>query len=392
MTATDPLALPDPRAFPDAAAAPRDAAALYATAQASLAAESGGHADALDREARAALGRMLADDGAALAAILAGSPSVAVARHLWRLLDAAWQDAAGDGDAGLAVTVFALPLVIVAAVEAGRGERTLPGVLAAPDKLVAILREHRALCANRSVALGDALVAAGAIDVGALPQLLQWQRLPDAHAPGGALPARELMPAPLALAAAGESVHLRFLVGSAIARNGVDLLADAKVGPWGAPFAREVSRQIGDGAATVLALPRAPQRPLPAVWQGRLAQREVAAQIFASNALRKLRASVGEPTAIISAHTAADAVQGGELRLSLSSPFEPRDAEGFRCPLYPQERVGDVAAMLTDLLRDCRVTDIRTLAGVHPDRDRGTGLPVLYKPDTIPPPAAALVH
>ena len=392
MAAPHPLAIPDPRSFPDAAAAGPRAAALYRTAAASLAAETGARADALDGEVRATLEGMLSGDGAALAALLAGSPSVAVARHLWRLLDAAWRDAASDGEAGLAVTVFALPLVIVAGVEATRGERALSAVLAAPQRLVAILREHRALCGNQSVALGNVLIAADAIDVAALPQLLQWQRLPDAQALGAALPARVLAPAPLSLAAGREAVHLRFLVGSALARPGTDLLADTRVGPWGLPFAQELSRQVGDGAATVLALPRAPQSPLPAAWQGRLAQREAAAQLFASNALRKLRGSVGEPTAIISAHRAADAAQGGELRLSLSSPFEPRDAEGFRCPLYPQDRVGDVATMLADLLRDCRVADIRMLGGVHPDRDPATGLPVLFKPDTIPPPAAVLVH
>ena len=126
--------------------------------------------------------------------------------------------------------------------------------------------------------------------------------------------------------------------------------------------------------------------------QGRAAQREVSAQIFASNAIRKLRGTVGEPTAVISAHRASGAPGGGELRLSLSSPFEPRAAEGFRCPLYPLDRVGDVVSMLVDLMRDCRVTDIRTLAGVHADRDAGTGLPLLFKPDTIPASIAAVVH
>ncbi len=335
---------------------------------------------------------MLAGDGTQLAALLAGAPSVAIARHLWRLLDAAWRDAAAEGEAGLAITVFAIPVVVVAGLEAARGERTLSAVLAAPERLGAILREHRALAGNQSFALANVLVGAEAIDLPALPGLLRWRRLPDARAGAAALPERALAPAPLSLAAGSEAVHLRFLVGSALARPGADLLADTRVGAWGLPLAQELSRQLGDGVATVLALPRAPQGPLPAVWQGRLAQREAAAQIFAGNALRKLRGSVGEPTAIISAHRAADAAQGGELRLSLSSPFEPREAEGFRCPLYPQDRVGDVATMLADLLRDCRVADVRMLGGVHPDRDPATGLPVLYKPGTIPPPAAAVVH
>ncbi|MGC1817325.1 MAG: hypothetical protein WA900_06680, partial [Casimicrobiaceae bacterium] len=112
---------------------------------------------------------------------------------------------------------------------------------------------------------------------------------------------------------------------------------------------------------------------------GRTAQREIGAQVFASNAIRKLRASVGEPTAVISAHRAADAPGGGELRVSLSSPFEPRDAEGFRCPLHPYEAVRDVAGMLVSLLDDCRVSDIRVQPGVHPDVDATTGLRLLFK-------------
>jgi hypothetical protein len=147
---------------------------------------------------------------------------------------------------------------------------------------------------------------------------------------------------------------------------------------------------LGGGRVSVLALARAPARLLPAVQAGRAAQREVSAQLFASNAIRKLRASVGEPSAVISAHRAADAPGGGELRLSLSSPFETRDAEGFRCPLYVVDRVGDVLSMLTALLADCRVTDVRVVAGVHADRVAGSGMPLLFKPDTLPEGGEAL--
>jgi hypothetical protein len=155
-------------------------------------------------------------------------------------------------------------------------------------------------------------------------------------------------------------------------------------------LSKALSEELALAGATVLALPRAPQRPLPAVAAGHAAQREVGAQLFAGNAIRKLRVAAGEPTAVISAHRAPDAPGGGELRLSLSSPFVPRDAEGFRCPLYPLDRVTDVATMLVDLLSDCRVTDIRFAAGVHPDRDPTTGRTLLFKPDTLP--GAAAVH
>jgi hypothetical protein len=35
--------------------------------------------------------------------------------------------------------------------------------------------------------------------------------------------------------------------------------------------------------------------------------------------------------------------------------------------------------MLMDLLRDCRVADVRVLPGVHADRDPVTGGPLLFK-------------
>ncbi len=384
--------IPDPRTFADVASAPAPARALYALAEASLGAATGQRADALDHELRDAMGARLKDDGAVLAAAISGAPSVAVARHLWRALDAAWRDAAVSGDSGLAVTLFALPLVIVTGLETAGDEGTLPGILDDPAKLAAILGEFGAVKGNRTIALANGLVAADAIDIARLPEIHAWRRLPDALAPGAVLPARALAPAPLVFHAAREAVQLRFLVGTAIAKPGVDLLADAGVGRWGLPFTQELARQVGGGAVSVLALPRAPRRLLPAVSDGRAAQREVSAQIFASNAIRKFRGTVGEPTAVISAHRAPDAPGGGELRLSLSSPFEPRAAEGFRCPLYALDRVGDVVSMLVDLLRDCRVTDIRALAGVHPDREPETQLPLLFKPDTIPESARIALH
>src|SRR4030095_15660122 len=96
-----------------------------------------------------------------------------------------------------------------------------------------------------------------------------------------------------------------------------------------------------------------------------------------------MRASTGEPSAVISAHRTPDAASGGELRLSLSSPYTPRDAEGFRCPLYPVDRIADVVQMLTTLLHDCRVADVRTLGGVHADRDTATGAPLLFRADAL---------
>jgi hypothetical protein len=84
---------------------------------------------------------------------------------------------------------------------------------------------------------------------------------------------------------------------------------------------------------------------------------------------------------VISAHRAEE----GELRVSLSSPFGPRDAEGFRCPLFPFERVADAVGTIVGLMRACRIADVRVLDGVHPDREPMTGLPLFFRADAIGP-------
>ncbi len=185
-----------------------------------------------------------------------------------------------------------------------RGRRSsLPGALADPRALAAILGEVGALTGNRTFTLADALVGADAIDIARLPEIGLWRRLPDALAPG-ALPRARPRAGADRVHAGREAVHLRFLVGTAIAGLAPTCSRMRKVGNWGVPLAKAWS-ELGAGGVSVLALPRAPQRLLPAVSAGRAAQREVSAQLFASNALRKFRGSVGEPTAVISAHRAS---------------------------------------------------------------------------------------
>ncbi len=371
----------DPRLFPDAAAAPAEAAGLHALAAASQAA-MGQEAARLDGQIQEALAAMLSPgSGARLAAVFDTAPSSAVYRHLWRLLVPCEH---GRSDGPLGITVFALPLIVVAGIDGGGQSRVaIDGVLNDPASLCAILREHGALAGNQSFGLANTLVAAGAIDVEQLPDVLAWRELPDVPAS-----ARVLDPAPIMLSTGPETVHLRFIVGSAIAAPDAKLLEDSSVGKWGIPFTQALGRQLAVPGASMLALPRAPQSLLNALWQGRVAHRDVGAHIFASNAIRKLRASVGEPTAVMSCHRCVDVPGGGEVRLSLSSPFDPRGAEGFRCPLYPLDRVADVVAGLTALMAECRVTDVRVVPGVHGDRDPATGLPLLFKGDAAPLPVA----
>jgi hypothetical protein len=362
-------AIADPREFPPPDAADGDARALHRLAEASLGADTGITAAARDAEIAERIAAIVASgDGDALDATMASCPSAAIYRHLWRALVAEVERARSDA---VAPTLFAIPVVVVAASDDDR-EHRLDAVVETPGDLERILAEHGALVGNRQFALAGLLAAADAIDFRALPRLLK-----AAASPGGA--PLDVAPAPIVAMPGGERVHLRFLVGSALAASAAALCGRDDVGRWGVPFTRALSRAIAEPGTSVVAMPRAPQSLPAAVATGRVVSREAAATLFASNAIRRMRASVGEPIATISAHRADGVRTRGELRVSLSSPLDPREAEGFRCPLEPLDRVADVATMLADVLAECRVDDVRWQPGVHADRDPATGLALLFK-------------
>ena len=358
----------DPRIFPQNAQVPRAIAQLYATASASLAAETGRDAAAADEEIDAGIAAMFATgDGERLGQLFAGAPSAAVYRYLWRRL-VRYEEAP---PAELARRIFVLPVVIVAGLASAAATRvTLPAILSETSAIEAMLREHGALQGHATFALGNTLVGADVLDFAQLPAYAAWEALEPLHS------MHDLPPAPIGVDAGPEGVHLRFLFGTLLVAPGATPFADTAVKGWGMPLAQWLARALALPDVSVLALPRAPARPSSGLTQGRIAQREVAAQLFVSHAIRQLRASVGEPTAVISVHGLDSSA---EIRLSLSSPFAPREAQGFRCPLLPLDRVDDVVRMLTDLLRDCRVSDIQIKPGVHGDLDPATGLPLLFK-------------
>jgi hypothetical protein len=372
--------LPDPRLF---ASFDLHADSLLTLARESIACEIPAQQEKLDVALRAELKQLLeAGGGARLANAIANAPSVDVARHVWRRLAEAFGE---SGQAEITTRVFALPVVIVA----GAAESlTIPGVLSDVAALTDILQAHGALAGNRNFSLANALVSAPGLGFERAPELFRWQSLSDSD---GAAAPKPLEPAPIVVTAAQETVHLRFLVGAAVAPARVDLFgASGTVGKWAMPFAQALAKQLAQPGLTLLALPRAPASPPIALDAGRRAQREVSLQLYASNAIRKFRASVGEPSAVISAHRAPDAPGGGELRVSLSSPFDPekRSAEGFRCPLGMLDRVADVERAVVSLLQDCRLTDIHVLPQLFPDRDPLTTQRLFIRPEILDESAA----
>jgi hypothetical protein len=379
--------LPDPRSWPCAEDVPRFAAHLHDDCVAALTAATGEDAAACDARIAKGIDAMIdAGDGRSLRELFASAPSEAIYRHLLGALTDVERSRCGRGD-DIGIVMFALPVVIIAGIESGHeASATLPAVVGDVDALCTLLREHHALGGTSTFALGNALVGADALVLERLPALLAHARAHSQAAAPGAFAPIALPPSPIAVAGAQESVHLRYLVGAAVTRA-LQAFDNVEVGRWATPMAKMLARDLAVEGATVLPLPRAPTLLAPALVRGRAAQREISAHVFASNALRRLRIASGEPSAVLSAHRTTEAASGGEVRLSLSTPFATAAAEGFRYPLEPQDRVADVVRMLVGLLAECRVDDVRIMPGVHDDRDPSTGLPLLFKAE-----AAAGAH
>ena len=376
---TLPSGFPDPR--PAREDAPAAAAPWYRLAERLLASPGGADADRMSAALEEALGQALESAPADVQRAIDAAPSPPLARQLWRTTDTAFARKPDLAANAVDITPFAIPVVVLAG-RTAPGTAQVTGLLRDPRGIARTLVESRALGGSETVAVSEVLVAPDALAIANLPAWRALQRLPDdaSQLRGNAL----FLAAPIAVEPGPERVHLRFVVGTALAGAGRDLFRGAGVVGWGRRLSAALGEALATDGTTVLALPREAGRPLPARHQGLLAQRDVGAQVFATNAIRKFRASVGEPAAVISAHHAPDAPGGGELRLSLSSVFAPRDAEGFRCPIYPIESVSVPLRMLLDLLNDCRVSDVRLVAGVHPANAPGSAMPLFFRPETIP--------
>ena len=161
----------------------------------------------------------------------------------------------------------------------------------------------------------------------------------------------------------GEQVHLRFLVGPGIAPAIEPALTQtaSNIGAWGMPLMRLLTTQLAQAGAEILPMARPPADLLRAAHAGRTAQLETACNLFASNAVRRFRSASGDPVAIISAH------DNGELRLTLSQPFDDQMVEGFRWPLHPLDDIVAIMASMTELLDQCRFGRVEIVSRVLPD-------------------------
>jgi hypothetical protein len=324
--------LPDPR--PAAAHSPADDDALEAAVVSAL---EGG------------------DDGAIRGALALPAQSRSTARLL-----AAAIDRRGEG---IGLRFFAIPLVIVAG---ARNRCTVAGALPELHVLRGLLEQHGAIGVTRNFGMGNALVSAGALE--ALSPSALWRAAAD---PAQRAPLDALQPEPIAVTGSREQVHLRFLVGAGVTPEHLPsfLESASNIGTWGMAFTRELARQLAQPGLEILPMPRPPQPLTQAAHAGRRAQLEAALSLFLGNHLRRFRMAVGDPEAVLSAHRLDNGA--GELRLSLSTPFDESLFEGFAWPLQPQDDVAEVTQLLLDTLNECRVPSVTVLPQVLPERLQG---------------------
>lgn len=343
--------MPDPRCFP---------ARVTDSHLASLAIAS--HAG--DPSAQAALDGMLDEyirngNDAQISAALAAAPSHAVYRHLWESVCATVERPA-DAGATLRTRLFALPLILVTG---ARKPVTISGVVPDIADVTKLLEQHSAIGATRNFGLSNALCPLEALEGLKPSAVYRW----NADWASGAAP-REIRPQEIVVEPGREQAHLRFVVGAGIMTQAESLLPDAaaNIDAWGLPLTRALVRQLAQPDLDVLPVPRPPVGLLQAAHAGRCAQLELASNLFVSNTVRQFRATVGDPTVVISTHRMAGGA--AEIRISMSSPFDDTRLEGFRWPLHPLDDLDLLVAAVSGLLHDCRVTDVRIVDAVLPVR------------------------
>ena len=288
---------------------------------------------------------------AEIGGLLAAAASQPVYARLWQALCAAIEKPPQHED-GVATRVFAIPWVIVC----GAGSAaTLPCILPNVGEIARTLEANGVFGASRNLGLSNALCSLEALEALRPSEILAWSQ--------SSTP-RDLPPAPIHVTRGAEAVHVRFLPGAAIAPAHLPDIVEtgSNIGQWGTAALRAMTAQLATAGVQILPMPRPPAGLYTAALAGRRAGIEAAFNLFMSNAVRRFRMAVGDPSVTLSAHA------GGELRVTLSSAFDESLVEGFRWPLHPADDLAEIERTLTSLIWECRLSQPHYASGVLPDR------------------------
>lgn len=340
--------LPDPRS----AAFPHDSDPLLERLQGFLDAPGPRSREALVRQVRRALAGGADDE---VRRFLADAPPQG-AVEAYRAVDVAISelDESLDGPEAIVARLFLIPIVIVTA---GAAPVSVSGTLPDVNEIQSLLRGAGALGPADNFGLSNALATADAAWNVAPSHLHRLAR--SVGEQGGVV---LLEPEPIPVESADETVHLRFLAGASVtpAHLPTFLETAGPVGRWGMAVSRSISRQLELPGLSLLAMPRPPLPWYSALAEGRFAREEVAFQLFATGAIRRVRAETGDPVATVSAR------EDGSVRVELASPFDELSVHAYRWPLWPGDDLGRVQTTIVDLLRDCRLERIDIEPAVLP--------------------------
>jgi hypothetical protein len=230
---------------------------------------------------------------------LLAAPSEATYRRVWHALCAAVEHPASDE--GVGVRVFAIPWAIVCTANAAA---TLSGVLPDVGALARVLEAGGVFGGSRNLGLSNALVSVEALERLKPSEVLRMSGAPDL---------RDMAPSPIQVVRGLEEVHMRFVLGAAVApAHAPDVVeTGANVGKWGTPALRAMAAQLATVGVQILPMPRPPAGLMSAAWHGRRAGVETAFNLFVSNTVRRFRSSVGDP-------------HGARGRLPLAAPSRRR--------------------------------------------------------------------
>lgn len=292
----------------------------------------------------------LAGRDAEIRAALHAAPDRELYARTWNALCAAVEKPAPG--AAVAARVFAIPWVIVCGASA---PATIACVVTDIANITGVLEANGVFGSSRSLGLGNALVSMEALEALTPSELIDWSRTPAT---------RDVAPAPIVLARGDEEVHVRFLLGAAIAPSHLPDIVEtgANIGQWGNAALRAMAAQLATPGAQVLPLPRPPAGVYTAALAGRRAGVEAAFNLFMSNAVRRFRQVTGDPEVTLSAH------HGAELRVTLSTALDDSLVEGFRWPLHPADAIDQVERTIVSMVEECRLSEPRYISGVLPDR------------------------
>ena len=264
-----------------------------------------------------------------------------------------------DPESGLAARAFAIPVVFVAA---GMVVAEISGAIPDTRAIARLLETHDALGPARGFALSQALCAESSLETDSPSQRYALLRGVES---GGVATGPDMIPAPIRLESADESVHLRFVVGGLVAPAQAPSFLETAgdIGSWGTPLSRELLAQFGQAGLSLLPLPRPPAGLMRALHEGRRAREEVAFQAFASRVLRRMRSGTGEPDAEVAA------LESGAIGVRMVPGFERERVETHRWQLDAVDDLDDVTGSIFGLLADCRVSSVRVLEGIFSDAE-----------------------